>query len=82
MGTGLILSLVWTFYSVSVFSFSFLLRIPLILLITVITAGIGKLAGILYAKHKYKVLSDQLNEYVKNQKMEEDPTLCQEYGLE
>ena len=52
-------------------STQFLLHLPLILLISMGAAGIGKLGGILYGKYRFKQLSTQLHTYLINLKMEE-----------
>lgn len=52
-------------------SIKFLSHLPLIIIIAIGAAGIGKLIGILYAKFKYKQLSKQLTNYLTQLKMEE-----------
>jgi len=41
-------------------SISFLTRIPLLVLIAILAAGLGKTIGILYARYQYKQLSKRL----------------------
>ncbi len=58
-------------YQYQFISMKFLSHLPLVALITIGAAGIGKLTGILYAKIKYRQLSKQLATYLSHLKMEE-----------
>jgi len=71
MTVAFAVSMFITVYQYHFVSMKFLSHLPLILLITIGAAGIGKLLGILYAKFKYKQLSRQLTNYLTNLKMEE-----------
>jgi len=64
-------SMLITIYRYHFISMKFLSHLPLIALITIGAAGIGKLSGILYAKYKYKQVSKQLANYLTNLKKEE-----------
>ncbi|MGV8964587.1 MAG: hypothetical protein ACOH2V_14565 [Candidatus Saccharimonadaceae bacterium] len=71
MSVAFVSSLFITIWRYHFISMNFLWHVPLILLITICSAGIGKLSGILYAKLKYKQLSKQLSNHLANLKMEE-----------
>ena len=65
------ISLSYSLYHDPIMSYDFLLHLPVVLLISMGAAGIGKLGGILYAKHRFKQLSAQLHTYLINLKMED-----------
>jgi hypothetical protein len=71
MTAAFAVSMLITIYRYHFISMKFLSHLPVIVLITIGAAGIGKLSGILYAKYKYKEVSKQLTNYLTNLKKEE-----------
>ena len=70
MTVAFAVSMIFSIYRYQFISMKFLMHLPLVLLITLGAAGIGKLTGILYAKIKYRQLSKQLTNYLTHVKME------------
>jgi hypothetical protein len=71
MTAAFAVSMFITIYRYHFISMKFLSHLPLIALITIGAAGVGKLSGILCAKYKYKQASKQLTDYLTNLKTEE-----------
>ena len=71
MTVAFIVSIFITNYQKHFIPMKFLSNLPLVIIISVGSAGVGKLTGILYAKYKYHQVSKQLTKYVTNLKMEE-----------
>ena len=70
MTFAFIVSMIFSIYRYQFISMKFLSHLPLVLLITIGAAGIGKLTGIFYAKMKYRQLSKQLAGYLTQLKKE------------
>lgn len=71
MTAALAISLFITIRQYRLISQQFVFHLPIIVLVSIAAAGIGKLSGIFYAKYKYKQLSKQLTTYLARAKQEE-----------
>jgi len=52
--------LIMTIRQYGIISIGFLTHLPIIVLVPILAAGLGKAMGILYARYKYRQLSKQL----------------------
>jgi hypothetical protein len=71
MAAGFVLSMMFFIYTDGFISLKFLFHLPFIVAITIGTAGLGKITGILFAKVRYKQVSGQLMKYLTNLNTEE-----------